>query len=141
MKLEKRHIPQEELEAVYAALEKGPVRSTLGLITKYGRMKSNAKHIGLYDNGRLIAATRYVFVHKRGYVNMHALVVFEEYQRKGIGQSLLRMIAGEAEELGIGHFRLQAMNKKSKAWYERFGFEFDEKLYTALEIDKLLEKL
>ena len=121
----------------------GAARSVVGLIRRYSHTLSrNQLIVAFYEgNDELVGACMYGFVAKRGYVNLIGMAIPDHLQRQGVGGKVLREVAARAKAAGLENMKTQAYNKKSQAWYERFGFVFDDKRYTLLNLDTLLENL
>lgn len=137
-----RELKLEQLDVIFAQLPKGAARSVIGLIRRYSYTISvNQRIVGFYDDGELIGAVMYGFVAKKGYVNLIGMAIPDHLQKRGIGVRVLREVAARAKAAGLKDMKTQAYNKKSQAWYERFGFAFDEKRYTLLNLDTLLERV
>ncbi len=59
------------------------------------------------------------------FINIHDIVVLEEYRGKGIGRQLLDTIVSKAKELGCGKITLEVRddNISAQALYKSFGFD------------------
>ena len=59
-------------------------------------------------------------------VFLDTLVVDRNYQREGVGTSLMEMVLDKAERIKPYHFQIQVFDKQNERFYRRFGFVRNE---------------
>jgi len=79
-----------------------------------------------YDGDRLVGMCRAMW---DGHIlaEIRYVVVHPDYQRRGIGGELVRLLIEELDNLGVAHLTLVASQQNLK-FYEKFGFKVREGL-------------